>query len=197
MRMPSKSRTRPFTIADGMILIAATALATAWIARAWRLLGDQQSSLADDVWGYALIAIIAALPFLVVWTMAMVVLSARKPRPVWWRASREPGASASLAAALSLVVSMPIITAIVLISVMRTRTSDEVRGLLPVVFLQFLSMAAPLVGFVVLMTWSLMGVQNGWRCKATWIDRLGRVLGFLWIVAGTISGAFWYRVFGP
>ena len=46
------------------------------------------------------------------------------------------------------------------------------------------SLAAQLGGLTILMSWITLYLGRQWPAKPTWVDRLGRSLGFLWILAG-------------
>ena len=36
------------------------------------------------------------------------------------------------------------------------------------------------VGLAVVASWLVLAIR-GWRCEASWVDRIGRFLGFSWI----------------
>lgn len=98
---------RRFLVSDGMVLIAATAVALA-IFRAcraelnpwrWWRTGFCCFPFATDT-GFLWSCLILASPFAIAWTLAILGLRLRHPsRPRWRRLIRQPGLVAGLAAA--------------------------------------------------------------------------------------------------
>lgn len=192
--MDGKSATathRRFTIGDGMVLIAATAIGLAWASQAWRVFqtDDRAANPWDLVWRRTIDGVALALPCVLAWTLAWIALRLRRPRPSWRRVSRLPATTALMAAMLSLAVMVPFGGAMVANALMRERTGGAFWRELPAALIELLAMATPFVGFVVLISWLLLAVQRRWRCESSWIDRTGRALGMLWILAGSTVGA--------
>lgn len=50
----------------------------------------------------------------------------------------------------------------------------------------------PQVGLSVAVAWTVQVVIGSWRPEPDWIDRVGRVLGCLWVVNGFIWGCRYY-----
>jgi hypothetical protein len=44
-----------------------------------------------------------------------------------------------------------------------------------------LTIVATLIGLAVLMAWIVLKVRRQWKPEPSWIDRLGRLLGWGWI----------------
>ena len=185
----SRTMPRPFTISDGMLLIAASAAGLAWSGSAWKQLGAPFQAMATEwagVWERLTVLAALSLPLLTGWTLTIFVLIWRKPRPRWRRASRGPGMTAALAAMVGLATIAAIYLALLGREGMRTNWSPELWDELAGGLLQFFAMASPLVGFAVLVSWVIQAIQGRWRAEPTWIDRFGRLLGMLWMVAGAI-----------
>ncbi len=48
--------------------------------------------------------------------------------------------------------------------------------------------AAFLAASIVLLLWPLLGIRP-WRLETSWVDRLGRAVGWAWIVVMAAAGA--------
>ena len=190
----TQQKARRFTIADGMILIAATAFAMAWTSSAWRQFGSAMptpSSILTWTGLQAWVTVILALAFpcLIFWTFALALLRWKKPRPRWRRAARQPGMTATLATSITLMLILPIIVALVVHQVYQTGLTKEVWSQLPGGLLEVMLMFSPLISVAIIVSWILLALQRQWRCERSWIDRAGRVLGSTWIVCGLIAAA--------
>jgi hypothetical protein len=177
---------RRFTIADGMALIAATAAGIAVSSRvspdAWREPWSALSTWKAAV-NFAAISITMAMPCLIAWTVAVPLLRMRDGLPRWRRAARRPG----IAACLSVWLSLPAVTAILLGCQVYARGFerfwDRLQGIgAPSLVMEVLIVASPMVGLSVAIAWGLQAIQGRWRAEVTWTDRAGRVLGTFWII---------------
>jgi hypothetical protein len=182
----SASPKRRFTLIDAMILIAATALGLA--LDLWMRRKPVFSRVPHTAWLSSLYY--ALEPWLstggcvaLFWTLAVLPLRLRKPRPTRRRLWRQPGviacSAAGLAALLSVVSSIP-------------------EGLGPPnlgedwSFWYGLAVAATASGAngpAIAVAWTVLTLSGAWRAEASWIDRLGRGLGVIWFllfVAGVV-----------
>lgn len=190
--MGSGTSPRRFTLSDAMVLIAATALGLAWTAPAWPELNRATRGLA---WSWAwfrdigILVLASALPCLLTWTAALTLLRIRRPRPSWRRASRQPGMTASLAVMLATLTFFPFVLALIVAQYRRANVGISIWRDIMTGMIEVLAVTTPVVGFVVLIAWTMLAIQRQWRCEASWIDRAGRILGALWITCGTIFGA--------
>ncbi len=174
--MPGQAPRR-FVLIDGMILVAATAVGFA-------LLRVYQGSIAVDMdksllwqhhyWG----RVDAAQPLLWSWTMAAVVLRLRRPRPEIRRLLRQPGAVACWVGAL-ITVGMGALTLAVDVIVHRIAGVD--RELNRPAIKDFFLFSPWVIGAAVASAWMILWLDRRWRAEPSWVDRLGRVLGVLWI----------------
>ncbi len=187
----SKSGQKPagsrFTILDAMILVAATAAGIAllratgfgvkelqiWMSRPGITAGMRKFELIQ----YGLSV---PLPCLTTWTFAFLILRLRQPRPHMRRLFRQPGIIACSAAALAVSIEAGWI-----LSLLATR-SRFIQ--LETVFVGY----AQQVSFSVAGAWLTLALSGRWKSETSWIDRLGRALGFAWIVTTIIS---WGRYF--
>jgi hypothetical protein len=192
---------RRFTLIDAMVLVAATTVSLAalrccfgdlsevaaecreWIAAVlehppgWRAWTWFVCSLDE-------LTVRLLAPFCWAWTVALLVVYLRQPRPRMRRLARQPGAVASFSAALILIPA-----AIGLLYVALARRiefdSQQWERVLGGSFI-IIPMAE---GLVALGSWATLLFSRRWRAEASWIDRSGRALGFYWISA--IGQALW------
>lgn len=192
----SRAEARRFTISDGMILVAATAVGLAWGGSNWRQVGQGMNPLGG-VWddGRQLIIALAmsAMPSLMAWTLALLIVRLRRPRPSWRRVARQPGTTACLAASLPIAASGAIIAGFLIHYARMRELPAAFWREFPGNLVEFLFFPAPFAGFSVLVAWAMLGLQRQWRGERGWIDRAGRVLGVSWIVMMAIMGDFWWH----
>ncbi len=193
---------RTFRLSDAMVLITATAVGLAifkpyygvtrvyWLPPvrfAPRFLGR-----VNGLWS----CLVLASPFAIAWTLAILGLRLRRPRPRWRRLIRQPGLVAGLLAATVLVFRLAGF------ATMCWRVGNDPRlavwnprldrpggcivagdpGLLWFDTDHFLGTMA-MIGLAVASSWMLMRASGRWRPERSWIDRAGRVLGWCWIAA--------------
>jgi hypothetical protein len=200
---------RRFLLSDAIVLVAATAIGLfvflpyypvtwldwnppfppapkfyGWVGRVWNRL-------------------VLASPIVMAWTLAILGLRLRRPRPRLRRLLRQPGFVAGLVAAMVLVVRLfgfatmcarvvgrP---ALSILTVRRTGGGGALRGLpFGNLFLffevdHFLGTMA-LVGTSVAASWIFLLASGKWRPERGWIDRAGRVLGWFWIATLPLTG---------
>lgn len=196
---------RRLTLGDLMVLVGAPTLGLAACQAVVRTMLHGQTSLGDllrlpDVWtardvvfrGIDLVGL--ALTVFGPWTLALPILRLRRPRPRWRRLALQPGLTACLAAifgmALGVVVmGLTVLTRQFMTVTLRRGWSDWLR-------LYLLDEIIGYAGLAVASAWSLQALSGRWRPTPDAIDRLGRAVGVLWIVAGVTWGVRRY-VFLP
>ena len=189
--MGMETAKRRFTIADGMILIAALAAGLAWSARAWAGFQKTMPRPAGSLlWfrEWAVLILVMALPSVMFSTIAVATLRVVRPRPSWLRISRQPGMIASFVTLFALAISLPPIGIGIAIIMSRQPPDPDFWRDLPGNLLEVLAMAAPAAGFAIIVAWTVLAVQRRWRCERTWIDFAGRMLGVVWILSGALFG---------
>src|SRR3954453_20841801 len=109
--------TRSLTLLDGMIVIAATACGFAAIRGAVPEMLHMLPTgprvpflMSRPVLGIALVTL-AAWPLPAMWSIALLILRLRRPRPRWRRLSRQPGVAASCAVAFAATFNAVLLTA--------------------------------------------------------------------------------------
>ena len=173
------SRARRFNLLDMMILTVAVALTAMMVANSV-FLKDLLAVVAKMpkafVEGYASLRLFAS-PFLAPLTLAVLVMRLREPRPRLRRLCRQPGFVALSSAAMMIVANL--LTVIIFHlkrDPERLLVKDSVIGLF-----SFLESTQPSVGSAVAGAWFIQAISSHWRSEATWIDRIGRILGVLWV----------------
>jgi hypothetical protein len=187
-------RLRPFNLGDGMIFIAATALALPFAL--WALerilerilewdrtyplgVSHDLRAFSGTLWwgfwnrsgqGYNIInfATQGLLVLVASWSLAIPLVRLRKPRPPTVEALVQPGAVVGLVILLNL------------------------WGYLTLAGFQILPPPQVLVstwGGGVAVAWVLLAITRRWKPEASWIDRLGRGLGVCWV--GSVPLMWW------
>jgi hypothetical protein len=176
---------RRFTLLDGMILVAATAVGYAAFQSLSHLIGigDILEALREMVASGAIGELIAlltliALPVMVSWTLVLIPLRLIGTRPRWRRLARQPGLVACLAVATALGF-LAMIAGVALLEIGRDNLAgfEDVAIFLP----------PPFLGLAVLASWVTLVAGRRWRPEPSWVDRLGRALGLLWILLALTS----------
>jgi hypothetical protein len=125
------------------------------------------------------------IPVVAPWTVLLILLRLRPPRPSWKRIWRQPGMAACLAAIVGWLWSaLAVLLAFDIVYVTRpfrtyhppfewvqTWLSDEV-------FMY--------VGLAVAAAWTVIVASGRWTRPVDWIDWLGRIVGAIWIVIGVV-----------
>lgn len=179
--------TRRFTLFDAMALIAAAAVGLA-ASRGWAGVSDP-SILDRQVedgplrWlAPATRQVVLGWPVVAAWTLALVALRLRRPRPAGRRLFAAPGVAACLIASVVLVLQLANAAAYWIYLMVKTGF-QYVGSHGPMMSIAMLpESASPSVGFAVLAAWLWLALTRRWRPERVWIDRAGRVVGCLWIV---------------
>jgi hypothetical protein len=124
------------------------------------------------------------VPLVAPWTFMLIVLRLRPPRPSWRRIWRQPGMVACLAALFGWFWSVPPL----LLAMNVGYVARSSRNITPEDWAQkYLSDELFMyVGLAVAATWLVLYASGRWRRPADWIDRMGVVLGALWILIGFV-----------
>ncbi len=165
---------RRFSVLDAMILVAATAVGFAGIRGCspeyytWPytpippLPWLNRSAVTLAHWAFYVSPLPAA------WTFTALVPRLRSPRPSMPRLMRQPGAVASSAATMLILMG-----AIHYLVDLRNTASWHDTPIELTVFS---------LGCGVASAWLILALGRHWRAEPSWIDRLGRVLGVYRIV---------------
>lgn len=168
---------RRFTIADGMILIAALALAWVGVSliRTPARFGDPASW-----WGVK--AVGASVGALLPITLAVLILRLRRPCPAREPLWQQPGWVAGVAVAVAFAFILFTESARRMPSVAvqwnepRRILTRSIWGLMRSIWgFQFFGPCA------VLVAWAILWFSGRWKRPQDWVDWLGMVLGYCWI----------------
>jgi hypothetical protein len=182
--MPSQP-IRRFSIADAMILIVATSIGIVLVrailpnilAGIMSIVADfahppkQGASATVDAW---LVALLAASPLLAAWTVALLLLHLRRPRPHLNCMLRQPGAVACVIATLGMAFCATWVIP------MWVRGDSAL-----LVALRFVYHGD--VGVAVLGGWAVLVLSGRWRPEPSWLDRAGRIIAVTWIAVVVLS----------
>src|SRR5689334_5341933 len=156
------SRCRSFTLADAMILVAATAVGFG-VDRipGWILLPElgSRGNAGSRAFAYAqVIGLIqlGSVPFLTAWTVALLLIRLRRPRPVLRRCLREPGMVGCCAASVGILVNALWVLGLALAYAPEPTTDFFYRG-------NDVNVYAVHVAFAVIGSWVSLVLARGWK----------------------------------
>jgi hypothetical protein len=200
----NREAVRRFTVFDAMVLIAATAVGLA-VARP--LAGDYvriqrlnwaasnagtagTAGPSDDLGGAAIVAMCLALS----WTLALLPLRLRRPRPDRAGLFRQPG----FAAGVSVLLASAILSLYFVATVLRQLSfGHHFRDLdlYAMVYWPTCGMIYEdglMFGPSVCAAWLILAGSGGWRSEPSWIDRAGRALGGFWVLSTIGLRLLWF-----
>lgn len=209
-----KRLSRPFTILDAMTLVAASAVGfmnvrfyTTGLLEFELIMRSTVPRLCLTVYLYLL----AALPLPLVWSLAGFLLGLRRPRPSYRRLIRQPGFIACVAVSLVITIRVTGFLTLLLRTALKNLTLlnlDSYEAFtIPFTrlskgpILTFAAYAGPFfsttafgASAAVASAWLLLYASGRWRSEANWLDRMGRLLGWFWIVIIPFSCWWDYNV---
>jgi hypothetical protein len=192
----SPDRRRTMTLLDAILVVGSAAVGMGmfqWARRAlfrgwiWIIdhgLPDSQNWSAERIIVTCSDIMVFFIPLVAPWTVLLILLRMRPPRPAWRWVWRQPGMAACLAAILGWCWSgLALLLAVDLDYLARSnRTIPPDRWaqkyLADEVFMY--------VGLAIAAVWTVQFLSGRWRRSADWIDLTGRVVGVLWILIGLV-----------
>jgi hypothetical protein len=183
--LPARGRNKPFRLLDGMVLVAATAVAFAIFRQALSP-GLEFNTFGGRVEQWIFYWMHQVVPFPATWSIALFAIAAFDRGGGRRRKFRGAGVVACWAAVVALTLTTVIASTFYILHFL------EDVGTIPKLFSHARnSHAMPpfantpmeeIVGAAVLGAWSAMAVGGRWKAQHSWVDRAGRVLGIIWIV---------------
>jgi hypothetical protein len=178
LRTKRVSGCRPFSIADAMIFIAATAcsfflLRTLSEQELWDT--DPKSELGPKIASNIDMACAIASAFAMSWTIAWLIVRIRRPRPSRRYLCRQPGMVACLSASLAMLIYSAWEIGI---NIFHGSSSCYVG---------MLFWFTERIGIAVMATWFVFAVGGLMRRERGWIDRSGTLLGSFWVMRAFAS----------
>jgi hypothetical protein len=124
--------------------------------------------------------------WLMAWTAGWLALQLRQPRPRFRQLSRQPGFLACFSSVVITLVSGPLIWTFIIC------TSNGANGWLDRVV--WGEMVSSQIGAAVLAGWSLLVAGRRCRMRTGWLDRVGQLLGLIWVVMlpANLVHFFWH-----
>lgn len=114
-------------------------------------------------------------PSLLLWTLTWLVLRLRGPRPNLRHLARKPGFVACLVA-VAVTAFGSVSTLVYQAGLFGSNPAD---WLIAGIWTQR-------IGFSVAAAWLTLALNRRWRPERGWIDRMGRVLGWLWVASAVL-----------
>ena len=184
--MPTPAR--KFTLVDGMVLIAATAIALVPIRLfLWENWHFPEEHTLPEIWRTGLEINVSLVPLAVSLSMALWLLALKHPRPNLRRVSRKPGIAASTVTLVYSVLSSLEYLVFLWFSHAFVRGTFDDPGS-AMLWIRIGMQPIFLVGGAVASLWFVMWMGGTWRADRSWIDRAGRVLGVYWIATSVLFG---------
>ncbi len=127
-------------------------------------------------------------PFLVAWSVAILVLRMVRPRPGLRDLLVQPGVVACVVgmAATGAGIATRLMENIYEIVVFESEKDrlpfDGIQTSPFYILDRAFAIAGPYAAFGVIVTWGVLGVSRRLKPEPTWIDRFGRAIGVLWVV---------------
>lgn len=180
---------RKFTILDGMILVAAVALGFAIRRAAEEMIAQYSFNnyYLYRTFPYRLIE--AVVPFLATFTLGVLAMRLRRPRPRWRPLLRQPGMAASVAATIP--IAMALYDLWTWMRFLDDPEASVAEGSVAHATYGFFIDAPTLgelygaygtaVGAWVLGAWLILALSGRLRAEKSGIDRLGRLVGLAWL----------------
>jgi hypothetical protein len=180
---------RRFTIFDLAVLAAAT-MAGFGI---FHLLGISEAIRGQSYgtnWQSGKVdrAILYAVPFLIAWTFAFPFIRLCKPRPRIRKLLRQPGMAGCTAGSIAILYELIWMS---LTAATHYASSAILVGFLPTP-IGFLRLCGDLVCLWLAGAWMVLLIGRRWRAERDWVDRLGRILCFAWIVVRVLEAACYH-----
>ncbi len=190
---------RKFNLIDAMALVAATAIGLMMVRSLglpfdWKVLflglPEGQSGFNALRSGFTLV--LALSPILALWTIALLFLRLRNPRPTVRTLTRQPGFVCTFAVALTIAVGVANLAIATVITWARHGWSITApySGWL----WAFACSLPAFCGHALAMAWVFQALSGNLCSEPSWIDRAGRALGITWIVVGL--GTLWLAYIG-
>ncbi len=183
-----KQPKRRFLISDGMILIAATAVGIALTRAILPGLETMRTSAFSGAFSglgkYVLVqyGLSVVSPTFLAWTLALLLMRLRAPRPRLKRVFSQPGAAACAAATLAMVLQ-----AILHLGLLAVGSQTVAQGF-------FFSAYSGTVSFTIIGGWLVLALIGRFRPEPTWIDRAGRAAAAIWLALAAILWGSYFMI---
>jgi hypothetical protein len=190
-------------ISDAIALVAATALAMAATRDSWVFYfaffkpgGDAYRMPFPDLMYVVRNLVYSTSFFAATWSLAVLVLGLRQPRPIFRAVARQPGMAAVLATVIVLALQLANLAVSLGLHIAWFGDWDpDTEGLigdwLSSGMLEEPPLIPSMVGCAVAATWIVQAASGRWKSKPNWIDRLGRALGLFWMATIPFSWFSW------
>jgi hypothetical protein len=190
--MDRQALKRRLNLADLTVLVLATAVGLLVIRRDLAGLFSRPQDLQGGqvVYRWTLPVVMSKAVtiegWLIAWTAGWLILQLRPPRLGLRHLSRQPGFVACFSTMVITLVSGPLTWAI--ISWNTSGTNDWLDRMV------WGEMLSSQIGASVLAGWALLLASGRCRLRAGWLDRVGQVLGLIWVamIPANLAHFFWH-----
>jgi hypothetical protein len=119
--------------------------------------------------------------FFAAWSLAWLLLRLRRPRPRLRRLMRQPGMVACTASAVVLGIRLINHLSIAGLIACHYGGADAWGYLDDITTQDEMPFVPSQIGCAVAAAWAVQALGGCWRPERSWIDRMGRVLGWYWL----------------
>ena len=186
-----------FRISDAITLVAVTALAMAVTRYEWADYFDSfrpggkayQQTFATFMYQVRYL-IYSASYFTAFWSVACLILGLRQPNTTLRLVVSQPGMIACLTTAV--VLGLRIVTNSISLLVSHLAFENmAIYDLININLTDTLTQIPSEIGCAVAAAWVVQWASGHWQPETSWIGRMGRVLGILWILTIPFSPFSW------
>jgi hypothetical protein len=194
---PIVPRPRRLTLADAIVLVAATAAGLA-LAREWARMASPTPPIfrydtgpmpRGPLCGLAPLTrwVVLGWPVVAMWTLALAALRLRGPRPRARRLFAPPGVAACVVAAVMMAEEAVYTASLSISRFLQFPLPSTAAGLADdgrwrqLTYWTIHASVENSIGFAVLAWWVALALARRWRPERGWIDRAGLAVGGLWI----------------
>lgn len=197
---------RRFTLADAMALVAAVAVGLA-VSRVWTRFADERAMYQSRVYATSgpmrplapiTTRAVQYWPVVAALSPTLLALRMRRPRPRRRRLFAPPGVTACATATIAIALEGLMRVLLILgpypdSFAWEWKELDHIR-VLNLALAAIGALSSTTVGIAVAAAWGSTALAGRWRPEGSWIDRAGRVVGFLWLALIPIRLHFnlWY-----
>ena len=129
--------------------------------------------------------IVLLSPLLMSFATALMAAGLLPPRSRMPELCQRPGFTASWVATLVMIIDAAVMLA------MNPDKLTSFDAFIRCFGFSYFWPTAGRIGFGVLIAWTTLALAGCWRPEPSWIDRSGRVLGFVWIIAFVADRFAW------
>jgi hypothetical protein len=195
-------QSRSFGLRDMMLIVAAAAIGMVATRYEWEQISGRWWYKNVRPYEQCQTILMFLSPYIALWTVSLLIMRLIPPRPTLKRIGRQPGTVAAVAACAVLILiagwlALTTYAGILMYSTMGYEYPSG-RGMGSGFLVHGNRIGSAIVAYgdriavAVAGAWIALAASGRWRPERSWIDQLGRAVGWVWIVFGVL---LWCRAF--